>query len=184
MRKNQIKGPAGFTLIELLVVVLIIGILSAVALPQYRKAVFKAKLTEANVIINTYQKGITSYLLANGGFPSERIYFSGTDDSGALDIQVSAPGKNTVVSCNKNFSWSADCNAATHCTVFVGELYSLSGTTCITNTKKGAWEWKLVTYDSGKTWEPLTFLYSKKVEPWKKEILCQWAKGIAPETDC
>ena len=56
----------GFALIELLVVVLIIGILAAVALPQYQKAVAKARLTEAVLFMNDMQKVVDAYLLQNG----------------------------------------------------------------------------------------------------------------------
>ena len=64
----------GFTLIELLVVVLIIGILSAVAMPQYTAAVEKARVAEALQNISTMEKQIELYLLENGTPTSKVCY--------------------------------------------------------------------------------------------------------------
>lgn len=61
----------GFTLIELLVVVLIIGILSASALPQYRKTVYKARMKEAEVVMDSIYKGVTLYRLEEGRSPEK-----------------------------------------------------------------------------------------------------------------
>ena len=66
--KNANSRRLGFTLIELLVVVLIIGILAAVALPQYQKAVEKSRVTQALAMLKSVAAATTSYHLATGNF--------------------------------------------------------------------------------------------------------------------
>ena len=57
----------GFTLIELLVVVLIIGILSSVAMPQYTKAVERSRCAEAESVLGSLRVAVEECLLANDG---------------------------------------------------------------------------------------------------------------------
>ena len=69
----------GFTLIELLVVVLIIGILAAVALPQYTKAVEKARTAEALTLMGDVMTAQRIFLLGNSACAT---------DLRALDIEI------------------------------------------------------------------------------------------------
>ena len=62
------KNKQAFTLIELLVVVLIIGILAAVALPQYQKAVWKSRAVQLRTMIKSLADAQEVYHLANGQY--------------------------------------------------------------------------------------------------------------------
>ncbi len=78
---TSLFNNGGFTLIELLVVVLIIGILAAVAVPQYQKAVYKSRAVEAVTLIKALVDAQEIYYLANGEY---------TDDISKLDVNIPA----------------------------------------------------------------------------------------------
>ena len=64
------KSNAGFTLIELLVVIIIVGILSAIALPTFLDQAGKARESEAKTNLGALNRGQQAYRLENGEFAS------------------------------------------------------------------------------------------------------------------
>ena len=76
LEKNARRG---FTLIELLVVVLIIGILAAVAVPQYQKAVLKSRFATVKEMAQSLVNAEEVYYLAHGKY---------TADFDALDVSL------------------------------------------------------------------------------------------------
>ncbi|WP_375321213.1 pilin [Aliivibrio logei] len=82
---KQHQGQKGFTLIELMIVVAVIGVLSAIAMPQYQKYVAKAEVASALATLTGIKTNVEAYSVENGAFPA-----SGTESD--LGVPASIPG--------------------------------------------------------------------------------------------
>ena len=63
----------GFTLIELMIVVAIIGILAAIAIPQYQNYVARTQVAEAFNLFGTIKTAIGVYYNIEGKFPTSNV---------------------------------------------------------------------------------------------------------------
>ena len=163
---NYKRIKQGFTLIELLVVVLIIGILAAVALPQYQKAVRKARFSEVAITLKSLMNTIDMYILANPLNDSTDVSFIGT--SADDEAEISCGLKTDHLCYTKVGRWQSYCHT-TDCYIDLQTEYFKDGQT-------------------GNTWlEEQNLLFQKVDGVWylnglnvdgsdSMKMICSWAK--------
>ncbi|MEZ9697976.1 pilin [Vibrio sp. 10N.261.46.E12] len=126
--KNKRTNQKGFTLIELMIVIAIIGVLSAIAVPQYQSYIAKSEAVSALASITSHRTNVETYVLENGTFPATSAalavptsplgiisYENITSAAGSIQFEFNGTGVSPdVVSSKVNLV--RDSNGAWSCT--------------------------------------------------------------------
>ena len=157
MKNNRSKK--GFTLIELLVVVLIIGILAAIAMPQYQKAVNKAKMAELKTFMGNAKRAVEIYIMENGiSEDSLDLLNSGMLAISLTDGMTCEASSSTCY--GKYFGYYILCSGGNICEI-----------TAFKNKDENNWFLTTLVTSDGRNWTPDSIYYQED-EPQAK-ALCQ-----------